>query len=103
MKASIAMGLTALMLAGCAGGLDEARRMDAAQIAAQPDVWVCDRLRTFAYKGRVPDAWIDAAVARGLEGCLEAGVERRRDDAKLERRRAITCRDTRTVQSPECW
>lgn len=95
--------LVALTLAGCAG-FQSTRDMTPEEIAAKPDAWVCARLRTFGYKGRLPPAWSEASALRGLDGCVMAGVQKRRDEAKAEKRRPLTCRTTsRGVTPPECW
>ena len=75
--------LTALILggavAGCGtSGMDRARAMSQGEIAQESDEFVCKRLRSFAYIGRVPDAWLDESQRRNLDSCIEQGVKQRR-------------------------
>jgi len=92
----------AVALAACAG-LDTARKMPAEEIAALSDEEVCGYLATFAYKGRIPDAWDDAAVSRGLTRCIDEGIERRAEDNKLDRSRPILCPQGSSTQDSRCW
>lgn len=91
-----------LVLAGCAG-FDRARQMPPDEIATLSDKEVCGYLRTFAYKGRVPDAWDEAAVARGLTRCLDEGIERRAEDRKLDALRRDICDRSTSTQDSRCW
>ena len=73
----------AAALAGCGiSGLDRARAMTPADLAAESDDFVCKRLRTFAYIGDVPEAWLDESQRRNLDGCIEQGVKKRQAEAK---------------------
>jgi hypothetical protein len=91
-----------LALGGCAG-FSSARDMTPEEIAAKPDDWVCDRLRTFAYKGRLPEAWADASALRGLDGCVLEGVKRRHQDDQAAKKRPLSCNIPGSVLPPECW
>lgn len=92
----------ALSLTACAG-LDTARRMPPEEIAALPDEKVCDYLATFAYKGRIPEAWEDEAVRRGLTDCIDRGIERRAEDTKLDRTKPVLCPQGSATQDSRCW
>lgn len=101
-KNGLILTLLTLTLAGCAG-FQSVRDMTPEEIAAKSDAWVCERLRTFGYKGRLPPAWSEASALRGLDGCVMEGVQKRSDEAKAEKRRPLTCGTTRGVTPPECW
>lgn len=94
--------LAMLLLAGCAG-YSAARDMSPEEIATKSDEWVCDRLRTFAYKGRLPDAWADASALRGLDSCVIEGVKRRSQDDAADKKRPLNCNLSGSVPPPECW
>jgi hypothetical protein len=94
--------LALLLLSGCAG-FSSARDMTPEEIAAKSDEWVCDRLRTFAYKGRLPDAWADASALRGLDSCVIEGVKKRHQDDKADKKRPMSCTLSGSVLPPECW
>lgn len=98
----LSVAALAIPLAGCAG-YSAARDMTAEEIAAQSDEWVCERLRVFAAKGRLPEAWSDASARRGLDRCILDGVERRRQEDEAERRRPLSCETAGRVKAPECW
>lgn len=91
-----------LTLAGC-GGLDRARQMPQDEIAAMSDEEVCDYLSTFAYKGRMPEAWENEAVRRGLTKCIERGIKERAEDTKLDRSKPILCPQGSATQDSRCW
>jgi len=95
--------LAAAMMTGCSG-YSAAQEMTPEELAGKSDEWVCDRLETFAYKGRVPPAWQDAAMARGLDYCIAEGVKERRQDDQLDKKRPVSCdAATGSVKPPECW
>lgn len=94
--------LALLLMTGCAG-FSSARDMTPEEIAAKSDEWVCDRLRTFAYKGRLPEAWADASALRGLDACVVEGVRKRNQDDKADKKRPLSCAVTGSVLPPECW
>jgi hypothetical protein len=94
--------LALIPLSGCAG-FSSARDMTPEEVAAKPDEWVCDRLRTFADNGRLPDAWSEASALRGLDGCVVEGVKRRQQDDKAAKKRPLSCNMSGSVVPPECW
>lgn len=91
-----------LALAAC-GGLNAARQMPQEEIAALSDEDVCGYLSTFAYKGRMPDAWENEAVRRGLTRCIDEGIEKRAEDTKLDRSKPILCPQGARTQDSRCW
>lgn len=100
---TLAMALVLpLALAAC-GGLNTARQMPQNEIAAMSDEDVCGYLSTFAYKGRIPEAWEDEAVRRGLTKCIDEGIKKRAEDTKLERSRPILCPQGSRTQDSRCW
>ncbi len=101
MRAVIAVALLAV-LAACSG-FQQAREMTPQELAGQSDAWICDHLATFAYKGRIPDAWESEALRRNLTGCIEQGLKRRAEDRKLDRRRRALCPDGAATQDSRCW
>lgn len=91
-----------LALAACSG-LNTARQMPQEEIAALSDEDVCGYLSTFAYKGRMPEAWENEAVRRGLTNCIDQGIKKRGEDTKLERSRPILCPQGARTQDSRCW
>lgn len=90
-----------LTLLGCAG-LDQARHMSTEEIAAKPDPWVCDRLASFAYLGRMPEAWAAEAERRGLAHCIDKGLDRRVEERKRAKQPIFCDRQGRS-QDSRCW
>ncbi|NQW12311.1 MAG: hypothetical protein HQ481_20800 [Alphaproteobacteria bacterium] len=101
MRAIAAAIVLALTVAGCAG-LDSARRMTAGEIAAKPDPWVCSRLASFAYRGRMPDAWAAEAGRRGLAHCIDNGLKKRAEEQERAKR-PIFCDHLGQTQDSRCW
>lgn len=101
--ASPALAMTLVLALAACGGLNAARQMPQEEIAALSDEDVCGYLSTFAYKGRMPDAWGDEAVRRGLTRCIDAGIEKRAEDTKLDRSRPILCPQGSGTQDSRCW
>lgn len=97
------LAITAMLALAACSGFDEARRMPPAEIATLTNTEVCGYLRTFAYKGRVPEAWGDEAVRRGLTRCIDEGIQRRADDRKLETLRPTLCTSGASTQDSRCW
>ena len=97
-----AIVLAIALLAGCSG-FNQARQMTPQELAGQNDAWICDYLETFAYKGRIPDAWEAEALKRNLTGCIERGLERRAEDRELDRRRPALCPQGTATQDSRCW
>lgn len=101
MKALATTILLMLVLAGCAG-LVQARRMTAEEIATKPDPWVCSRLTSFAYSGRLPETWINEAERRGLVSCIDKGLEKRAEERERAKR-PIFCDRLGQTQDSRCW
>ena len=99
-----ALGLAALVLAGCAGisGLEMARAMPPEELAKQDDEFVCERLRAFGYIADVPVSWLREAQRRNLENCIDQGVARRRADDRFHDR-FLYCDRFETTVSRRCW
>ena len=98
----LALTVAVLALAAC-GGLENARQMPQEEIAAMSDDEVCGYLSTFAYKGRMPEAWEDEAVRRGLTRCIDEGIKKRAVDTKLDRSKPILCPQGKSTQDSRCW
>ncbi|MEQ8585691.1 MAG: hypothetical protein RLO01_06820 [Thalassobaculaceae bacterium] len=98
----VAAAAVLLALTACSG-LNTARQMPQEEIAALSDEDVCGYLSTFAYKGRMPDAWENEAVRRGLTRCIDEGIEKRAEDTKLDRSKPILCPQGARTQDSRCW
>ncbi|MDF1792415.1 MAG: hypothetical protein P1U88_10925 [Thalassobaculaceae bacterium] len=98
----LALLVLLLTLAAC-GGLDRARSMPQDEIAVMSDEDVCGYLSTFAYKGRLPEAWENEAVRRDLTRCIDDGIKKRAVDTKLDRTKPILCPQGKNTQDSRCW
>lgn len=99
---TVAVAALLLALTAC-GGLEKARQMPQDEIAAMSDEDVCGYLSTFAYKGRMPDAWENEAVRRGLTKCIDEGIKKRAVDNKIDRSKPILCPQGKNTQDSRCW
>lgn len=98
----LALAAALLALTAC-GGLENARQMPQEEIAAMSDEDVCGYLSTFAYKGRMPEAWENEAVRRGLTKCIDQGIKKRAVDNKIDRSKPILCPQGASTQDSRCW
>ena len=101
--APISAALALLLALTACGGLDKARQMPQEEIAAMSDEDVCGYLSTFAYKGRLPEAWQNEATRRGLNRCIDEGIKKRAVDTKIDRDKPILCPQGQSTQDSRCW